>query len=936
MLVEASVSLGHCPASCWGSSDTLLHRWDNAAISWKRRITPLFEDNHVMENNHSSCTKTPIWQNCVHCPNLLFTTALEFERHIQDKHSVKDGSMILCQYGSNGICSALQFGDLRKAGFKYHVRQHHLYHTNESENWDFYSSSQNLPAVLNDPNRGKQSNFFTKTWGDSFIDKIDIHPSPYLPEITVLHFETYCKRISKRYRRHCQLKDNVPIKAKTPVIDNSCDVPSIFYEQSLTLNDPKIFLKVFPGLSNSQDLNSVIRSLQETLSTYLDVIEMKISKQVAQKSDAFFHAMLSHDTIMDQMARAIKTVQVTRTQIIGVKQNLTLSPLKLISLTRISHNLSDVHELLKLMGTVQQTQPMIQLLLSTSDYVAALDLIGSTQKVLSTRLSGIQAFRHLSPQLSEMKRLIQRMLNDEFSRFISADLNRSQKDQDELPDKDKVVSIVSGILRLKEFDFLENFKMEAMTSIQTTIKQCVVEIISEREGNSEIVLRGSNTDTWLLCNEGIIFLQKVTPNIVNLFRRVMAICAVIFDVSQMSDVTGNDNEDTWSPIEIATLEGRVNKLIALLSDYSNERCANLIVSNTDKDYVFSDLSQLSKLSELIDTFSHQTEEISGHSCNAMKLALRSFAVKYIQNLHLQRRSQLTTALNNERWKIADIPYELQSVITTICNLGKIPNTLHYDTGQPDGKFLVINKENFAVVATVQLLIKILLEYCDATRQSPDIVQYLVHCMIDLTRLFNSRCCQLVLGAGAIQSAGLKTITTSNLALVSRSLQVILWLLPLIVQLLEKLSLKEISLSGFTSIISDIEGHKREIENKISYIVSNMLCSQLIDWDAKPPVPSQTFRKISKHLVKLHEALTDILPLDQIQKIYMTVHENFKDKLREQLAKMNIVANGSPQHGIVTSELTFYLQTLKTLRVINENDSENSILYDIWLSCGKEN
>ncbi|CAK1601072.1 unnamed protein product [Parnassius mnemosyne] len=888
-----------------------------------------------MEDKPTTSHTTPVWQNCVHCPSLLFTSASEFERHIQDKHSIKEGSIILCQYGQNGICSALQFGDLRKSGFKYHVREYHLYTKGGNEDWTFYSSSQNLPAVLNDPNRGKQSNFFTKTWGDSFVEKVEIHPSPYLPEINLSHFESYCKKISKRYRRHNQLKDAPPVKTKLKVAvaeENICEVPGIFYSQTLLLNDPKIFSKVFPGLSNSPDTNSTIRSLQETLSTYLDVIEMKISKQVAQKSDAFFHAMLSHDTIMEQMARAVKTVQNTRCNITTVKRNLTECPLQLISLTRINQNLNNVHDLLKLMGTVQQTQPMIQLLLSTSDYVAALDLISSTQKVLSTHLSGIQAFRHLSPQLTEMRRLIHKMLSNEFLRFIVTDLNRPLSDHSDLPERDKIISIVSGILRLKEFDFLDIFKSEAMTSIQATIKQSVIEIISERDGQNEIVLRGSHADnTWLMCNEGIIFLQKATPNLTVIFKRILSMSNLIVDISQMDDVTGNESEEMWTQEEVTSVEDKIKKLIGSLSDYCNERCANLIVTKTDKDYIFSDLTQLAKLSELIDIFSNEFEKITGHYSNTMKLALRSFAMKYIQNLHSERRAQLTATLNGERWKIADVPYELQSVVSKICELESIPHTLQYESGGPDGKYLVINKENYAVVATVQLLIKILLEYCDATKQSPDIVQYLVHCMLELIRLFNSRCCQLVLGAGAIQSAGLKTISTSNLALVSRSLQVVLWLLPLILDLLVKLHSKELLLNGFSSIENDLISHKQEIENKICIIVSNMLSSQLSGWEAKPPVPSQTFRNISKHLVKLHEALIDILPIEQIRSIYIKVHDNFKDKLREQLAKMNIVANGSPQHGVVTSELTFYLQTLKTLRVINENDSEDNILYDIWLN-----
>lgn len=825
----------------------------------------------------------------------------------------------------------LQFGDLRKGGFRYHVREYHLYKKIPSDDWNFYSSSQNLPAVLNDPNRGKQTNFFTKTWGDGFVEKVEIYPSPYLPEITLAHFESYCRKIAKRYKKHFRLKDNVVAKPKTPVVEEVCEVPSIFFEPSLPLHEPDVFDKVFPNLGTTEDTTATVRQLQDTLSTYLDDIEVKISKQVAQKSDAFFNAMLSHDTIMDQMAKAVTTVRQTRQNLAEVKNSLTINSMQLIKLSRINQNLQTVLETFKLMSTVQQTQPMIQLLLSTSDYVGALDLISSTQKVLVTQLSGIQAFRHLSPQLTEMKRLINKMLSNEFQKFILTDLNRSPDDNIELPERDNLMSIISGILRLKEFDFIDTFKIEAMTTIQATIKQSVIEIISEREGNTEIVLRGANSDNmWLLCNEGIVFLERVTPKLMNLFKRIVSISNLILEVSQMDDVTGADSDDSWSKEELQVIDDKLKKMIISLSDYCNERCANLIVTKADKDYVSTDITQLSHLSKLIEVFANDCEAITGHYSNAMKLALRSFAMKFIQSLHNERRTQLTTSLNSERWKSANVPSELQSVIDKICEVGEIPAEIIYTTGKQDHQHLIINKEKYAVVSAVQVLVKILLEYCDAIRQSPVIVQYVVHCMLELIRQFNSRCCQLVLGAGAIQCAGLKTITTSNLALVSRSLQVVLWLLPIVKKLLDKLHAKELTLNGFTTLENDLKSHKQEIENKICFIVSNTLASQLNGWDAKPPVPSQAFRNISKHLVKLHEALIDILPPNEIRSIYKRVHDNFKDKLREQLTKMNIVANGSPQHGVVTSELTFYLQTLKTLRVINENDPEDNILYEVWL------
>lgn len=48
---------------------------------------------------------------------------------------------------------------------------------------------------------------------------------------------------------------------------------------------------------------------------------------------------------------------------------------------------------LKLMATIHQTQPTIQLLLTSSDFVSALDLIDTSLEVLQQELAGVQCFR---------------------------------------------------------------------------------------------------------------------------------------------------------------------------------------------------------------------------------------------------------------------------------------------------------------------------------------------------------------------------------------------------------------------------------------------------------------------------------------------------------------------------------------------------------------
>lgn len=87
--------------------------------------------------------------------------------------------------------------------------------------------------------------------------------------------------------------------------------------------------------------------------------------------------------------------------------------------------------------------------------------------------------------------------------------------------------------------------------------------------------------------------------------------------------------------------------------------------------------------------------------------------------------------------------------------------------------------------------------------------------------------------------------------------------------------------------------------------------------------------LHSYLMKLHEAVSGILPIVEVQSLYRTVNSSFKEKLREQLVKMNIVNNGGPQHGVVTSELTFYLEALRKLKVLPSEELNDDWMSDIW-------
>lgn len=82
--------------------------------------------------------------------------------------------------------------------------QGHLYRLSllsDGAAWNVNAACQNMAAILNDPKKGKQKDFFTRTWGDSFVENTDIPESPLLPIVDESFFTPYLKKISKRHKK---------------------------------------------------------------------------------------------------------------------------------------------------------------------------------------------------------------------------------------------------------------------------------------------------------------------------------------------------------------------------------------------------------------------------------------------------------------------------------------------------------------------------------------------------------------------------------------------------------------------------------------------------------------------------------------------------------------------------------------------------------------
>lgn len=892
----------------------------------------------------------------------------------------------------------------------------------EHEPWTVYSSKVNLPAALNDPRLAKrESDFFTKTWGLDFTET-EVTPCSHLPLITREDFSSYLQETAQRERIHERCKTICPNKDLDSVSSININqdktrseleqVPKIFMKPDFALEDPGTFNTVLPwshfnsaGGKSSRDVASS-KLLQEKLSHYLDVVEVSIARQISLRSEAFFHAMSSQHELQDRLLETQRAVSVLRQRTAGIDRVMCQGPLRALRSALTRNNCVKLHNKLKLMAAVHQTQPTVQLLLSTSEFVGALELIATTKEVLQQELQGIHCFRHLGSQLCELEKLIDKMMVEDFSIYARSDLNRSLRETQVL-EKERLESLVFGLLRQRKLDFLDIYNEEMILAAKAIINQCVADCVLQIEDiDIEVVtkladqMRVMTFPQWfdLLRNVFecfLLFLQRIKLTL-NVIRKVVLEALDSQRKMQVAHTTEGDKDEATqnalqlrgeaelaylthdglfisdalnearhveqncvyeraqqvdsqptaaganynnisaenmmlSELELNRVLNNLQEALFTASDVSHDRCVKLLTARA-KDGSLERLSpaEFVSLSASIEGFVRDTEELCGRRSVSLRGALQSQANRFVHRFHEERKTKLGLLLNNERWKQAEVPAEFQDLVNSIAD-GNITLPERKLSGPDDRKpteFLLVNGQKYAVVGTVLLLIRMFLEYCQCVNDIPSISTDMLTRLSDLLKHFNSRSCQLVLGAGALQVVGLKTITTKNLALASRCLQLVVLYIPLIRAHFEtKLQPKQFSvLRHFDHITKDYNDHIAEISAKLVAIMDSLFEKVLLKYEVKAPMPSACFRNVCKQMAKMHEAILELLPEEQTQMLFLRINASFKMHLKRQLSRLGVINDGGPQHGLVVVDVAFYTENLQALKSLERLDLN---MAEIW-------
>ncbi|BES94082.1 Vacuolar protein [Nesidiocoris tenuis] len=953
----------------------------------------------------------PNWTLCNFCDRAEFQSMDKFVRHLRDQHCTQEGGSYVCRYGDNGVCWTLPVEGVSDSDYEKHVLRHHVtgglpgsrkLSTSSTgsdrvpfanHKWALNSTAQNLPAVLNDPTKAKRKDFFTKLWGEGFVEVTDVPDPPYLPRVSHANFDYYLKKIAKRHRKHMRLMHTVPksnshsdLLKTFPSLRLSryseriqfdlSPIPKIFLKPNLDLSNYDIFNAVYSQASGKNNSHKVVgdnpttvassstKLLQEKLTHYLDLVEVLIAQQVAQKSDAFFHAMASHDTLMEQLDQTISTVKSLRNKISKIEKDVVNNSLLVLKSERSRCNRQLVYDKLKIMATVMHTQSTIQLLLSNRDYVGALDLIQATEILLVQELTGVHSFRHLGSELTEMLKVIDTLMTEEFERYCTADLNRPLMDpQPEILEEEKLICIVLGLLKRGNFEFVEIYKKEVISAVKAAVKQAAIEVVVSSEAHGDLGLEEQlkmlKVDEWfrLHTNTSHVLLklcQRVKKSYDLMISATNISAGHMASAKEMEGLILSESSDGF--LSSSDHEKVVNKLhdvLVYICKYSQERCAQLLSSRTliwNEEKCKDDnsrtnnhwwmeratLKQLKDLAKLVGEMNSSWDALCPTaSIHSYKSAFSHQANRFMYKFHVERTTKLHLILDGEPWKRTDVPNSFQQLVNSIANNGrfavpkdglKLPNgNAHIEVE----KTLHVGSETFAVVGTVLMLVNMVAEYCFHAEEIPVCAEALLRYVSDLLVQFNSKCYKLILGGEALsEKTGLQKITSTNMALLLRALHLVLWLIPHVRVHFQGL-IGESFKDQLEEVTIHIKNHAVGIMNKLTGIMKNLISSELRNWDAKPPVPSKPFQNICGHLKRLSEAVTNILPHDQVQELYKEVNISFKELFSDKLHKMNLTNDGGVTHGLVSTELIFYLEGLRRVDALPAASLELSAMNDIW-------
>ncbi|KAG6039886.1 hypothetical protein E4U41_001886 [Claviceps citrina] len=315
-------------------------------------------------------------------------------------------------------------------------------------------------------------------------------------------------------------------------------------------------------------------------------------------------------------------------------------------------------------------------------------------------------------------------------------------------------------------------------------------------------------------------------------------------------------------------------------------------------------------------FANECEAISGRSGTSLKNVVNGHIKEFVQRNRDAEMQKLAQGMEADQWSAKDFSEDSSQLLNMMLDSSTedpsvwtennkiwIPyrdlerpaesgaQPAESNGGSKDKtRCAVVEGEKFILPNSAILCLHGMGKFLRLMAGIPSMTTDVASSLIAYLQLFNSRCTQLILGAGATRSAGLKNITTKHLALASQALSFMATLVPHIREFVRS---QAGSSAGVSSLMGEfdkvrrlLQEHQSSIHQKLVDIMNGRAAlhaksMRAIDWDA-PDADSVSVHGymeiLAKETATLHRVLTKHLPDTSIRQIMAPVFASYKEQL----------------------------------------------------------
>jgi vacuolar protein sorting-associated protein 54 len=311
-------------------------------------------------------------------------------------------------------------------------------------------------------------------------------------------------------------------------------------------------------------------------------------------------------------------------------------------------------------------------------------------------------------------------------------------------------------------------------------------------------------------------------------------------------------------------------------------------------------------------FANECESISGRSGSSLKTVVNGQIKEFVQQHGDKEKQRLAQEMESDQWGARDFTENDQRLLEEVLESStkdasswsegtKIWLPFSDSDAQANGatdapptngttkakvRSAVIDGETYSLPNSAVLCMHGMAHFLHLIVGISSITTDVSTSLISYLQLFNSRCTQLILGAGATRSAGLKNITTKHLALASQALGFIAALVPHVREFVRRHCGSGATVSSvmgeFDKVRRLYQEHQNSIYDKLVEIMSGRALvgakkMKAIDWDgASNGAVHDYMETLAKETTTLHRNLTKHLPEGTVRLIMQPVFKSYKE------------------------------------------------------------